>query len=76
MPRYYFHIRRGVQTSEDKEGMECKDVEAARNEAALSARELMADRLKSGLPLDGDSFEIADAAGEVLATVRFGDCVL
>lgn len=42
------------------------DLDAARAEAELSARDLLADLLRQGIRLDGQTFEISDDKGEVL----------
>jgi hypothetical protein len=55
----------------DPEGTEMPDLDAALTEAERSARELLADLLKSGSVLDGQMFEISDADGTVLARLPF-----
>jgi hypothetical protein len=40
MTRYFFHIRRCADLIPDDVGGEFKDLEAAKNEAALSCRDL------------------------------------
>ena len=71
MPRYYFHIRSSAGLILDPEGTEMPDLDAALTEAERSARELLADLLKSGSVLDGQMFEISDADGTVLARLPF-----
>ena len=51
-------------------------MDAARTEAIQGAREIAAERVKSGVLLDlHDNFEIADEAGRVLETVRFSEAL-
>jgi hypothetical protein len=71
--RYYFHIRNGEEVICDPEGSQCATVAEAILEAKAHARELMAERLKSGREVDGQSFEIVDETGLLAATVRFKD---
>lgn len=75
MRRFYFHIRDGSGLIEDPDGSDLPDLDAARAEALASAREILANRLRSGEVLDGQSIEITDAAGEVLATVPLKDAI-
>jgi len=42
MPRFFLHIDNGTQRIEDEEGSELPNVEAAREEALGSARQLWA----------------------------------
>jgi hypothetical protein len=70
VPRYYLHID-GLGT--DPEGTELPDLEAARREAILSAREMLAEWIilaVEDIPL---RILIADEQGNVLATVHMRD---
>ena len=71
MPLYYFHIRSSAGLIRDPEGIELPDLDAALAEAKRSARELLADLLKEDAVLDGQTFEISDADGLVLARLPF-----
>jgi hypothetical protein len=75
MSRFYFHIRDGEGLVPDEEGMDLLDLEAAKNEAVISAREIMANNLRSGRPLNGQWFEIVNEAGDIVATVKFKDVI-
>ena len=75
MPRYFMHIRRTGSLSTDPEGVELPDLEQARREAQLDARELIADRIRSGKMIGDDRFEIADERGNILAMVPFRDAI-
>ena len=48
MPRFYFNLRNSKESVEDPDGQECGSLTAAREKAILSAREIMASRVKSG----------------------------
>lgn len=75
MTRYFFHIRDGGIVIEDPDGGEFPNLEEARAQAILSARELLAARLKSGQVLDGQIIEIATAEGAVVAVVPLKDAI-
>ena len=72
MPRYYFHID---ELDTDPDGTELPDLDAARREALLGARELLAEWIV--LAIDGMPMRIliADEAGKVLATVHLRDAL-
>jgi len=79
MPRYFFNIRYrpgpdGVAI--DPEGNELPDLDAARDHALTSARDLMATK-PTFLVRDWTacSFEIEDADAQRVLTVPFGDTV-
>jgi len=71
MPRYFFHIRSSDGIIEDPDGSDLPDLDAARREAELSARDLLADLLRQGVALDGQAFEITDEMGQILERLPF-----
>jgi hypothetical protein len=72
MPRYFLHVRNQSELMEDPEGQECDSVEAAVREATQAARDLMAECLRNGQPLDkGRVMVVQDEAGEIVAEVPF-----
>ncbi|MFK0335371.1 DUF6894 family protein [Rhizobium sp. NPDC090275] len=71
--RYFLNIRDGEELLVDPDGSELETVELAIEEAKASARDLMAEKLRAGEPVNGQSFEISDAHGTVVATVKFRD---
>lgn len=79
MPRYFLHFKEGPDHFKegpdviiDPEGQEFADLSAAHHEAAEVARDLMAERLRSGQPLGlGHEVIIANEYGDALATVVF-----
>lgn len=75
MPTFHFHVRDGDALFEDPDGSELPDLETARAEALAAAREAFAELIRTGKAAYGRSFEIADGAGQVLATVRLRDVV-
>jgi len=71
MPRYFFHIRTSEGIIRDPDGTVLPDLAAARVEAELSARDLLADLLRQGITLDGQMFEISDDNDQVLDRLPF-----
>ena len=69
MRRFYFHIRENDKLATDDEGVDLPDLAAARREAELSAREMLADAIKSGKESVPDAFVIADEEGRTLETL-------
>ncbi len=76
MPRFHFHVRDGDSLLEDLEGAEFPDLDAARADAVAASRDVLAERIKAGLPLGGLQFEIRDEAGRLVATVPIRDAAL
>jgi hypothetical protein len=72
MPRYFLHVKTGPDLLRDPDGQEFDDLTAARQEAIEAARDLMAECLRSGRPLNlGREMVLADENGDVVATVTF-----
>jgi len=70
MPRYYFHLRDGEHT-EDEEGLDLPDIEAARNVALEAARDIVCADIKHGwLNLDY-RIVVADEDGATVLTMTF-----
>ena len=68
MSQYYFHLRVGDRLITDEDGMECGDEATARSEAVSAAREVAAERVKSGKPIGDDQFEVFDENGALFVT--------
>jgi hypothetical protein len=78
MPHYMFNIRNGDQLETALEAVELADLDAIRQEALASGREIVAESLRSGASLNSAlsrSFEVTDKTGTVVLTLPFGDCV-
>lgn len=73
MSRYFLHIRDGGRFLEDFEGEEYPSLEAARADAVVSARQMMAERVRQGEVIDGQIIEIWDEKGVCVAKVVFRD---
>lgn len=65
----FLHIRERGRFIEDDEGADFATLEDARTEAVLSAREMLADRIISGKPINDVSFEIVNGQNELLLVV-------
>lgn len=76
MPVYFFNIRRRGQIIEDEEGVELADLDAARNEAIASVRDLAADELRSESAVDtSDGIDVVDSDGHVLLAVTVAQAI-
>lgn len=73
MPRYFFHVREGGELSQDREGQELPDVEAARREAVNTGREILGEKLLHGGALNNRAIEIADETGHIVEVVNIND---
>ena len=69
MTRYFFHLRNGRTLTEDEEGLEFPDLDAARKEADASAREMLAEAVKMGHDDAPDAIALYDEKGEKLYEV-------
>ena len=69
MPRYYFHIRDGDTLVLDDDGSELANVEAIRNEALQSARDLHRQDATDHFFTSGSPYiAVSDDAGNVVLT--------
>jgi hypothetical protein len=72
VPLYFFHVCNGDGFTEDEEGRELPDLEAARAYAIRDARSIMADELQHGV-MNLASFIEIEEGGELRMTVPFSD---
>lgn len=75
MAMYYFHLRDGPYFVPDETGMDLAGLAEARLEACQSARDILAEQLRHGEPLDGQRIEIADDRGQIVDVVTFKDAL-
>ena len=73
MPRFFFNVRDGADVSQDREGQEFANMEAARREAINVNREMLGERLLHGGSLNHRQIEITDETGHVLDVVSARD---
>jgi hypothetical protein len=69
MGRFYFQLRNGDKLLPDDDGVDLPDFSAAKREAVLAARELLAEAIRSGRQKVPDAFVIADESGRTLDTI-------
>lgn len=71
MPQFYFHVRHADgEISQDTEGQDLPDLEAARAEAINAHREMLGERLLHGGSLNHRRMEIADESGTLVAVIE------
>ena len=71
--KYFFHLRSDSDDSLDEAGLNFPSLEAAKSEAARSAREMLAELVLNDERIDGLAFDIVDENGLTQATIRFRD---
>ncbi|MDH4442691.1 MAG: hypothetical protein QE284_20185 [Rhizobium sp.] len=71
MPRYFFHVREHGVLSHDPNGMDMDTDNMAYEEAVKAAREMLSEKVRKGIPIDGQVFEITNASGEVIHILPF-----
>lgn len=76
MPHYHMNVRCQSGLTKDLEGGDYPDFEHACQDALFSAKQMMAEVLRGGGSLSvtlGNSIEITDAEGQIVATVPFAE---
>ena len=73
MPLFRFHVRSLAGLERDDTGLEFPDLETAYLEACHTIPEMAADLVREGLNPMSHTFEITDAAGQVLIEVPFAE---
>ena len=71
MPKYFLNQLHEDDRIPDPDGAEFPDFLALQEELAASAREIVADGLRSGRGPGNSSFEVTDAAGAVVMVFPF-----
>lgn len=71
MARYFFNVRDDAGKVHDKEGIDLPDIRAARAEAETAAREMIAEMVLRGVPIDHGIFEVCDEERNVLFKLPF-----
>ena len=73
MPRYYFNVRQNKFLLKDDEGADLADLNAVREEAVASAREILSEAAFSGRAASVDrKIEVTDAIGQTVLIVPVG----
>ena len=73
MPHFFFHIRQQDGVLSNERGSELPDLDAARREATISFRHLLAEGLRSSGTSSVEQIEVADSAGQTVAVVGLRD---
>jgi hypothetical protein len=77
MPQFFFNVHHDGRETRDPEGEVMTDLNAARQEATQAARDLAAELIGNGDPLDlSGHIEIADEDGKTLLNVAFRDALV
>lgn len=70
--QYFFHIRHHEAVIEDLEGTDLVDADMARQEAVQCARDIIAERIRTGTPLHMDTtLDVRDAEDRVVVLLSF-----
>jgi len=75
MSRYFFHIKCKAKMIRDEEGMDLEDLDAVREEAQESARQVTSDRLLFGEQIEDEAFVVTDEQGQTVLTFPFKDVI-
>ena len=75
MPMFFLHVDDNDVFAEDPDGAEFPDAAAARAAAVAGGREILAERVILGKPLDGLQIIVCDAEGQTLSRTGFSDFV-
>ncbi len=75
MPRYYLHVCDGKGFTEDEEGAELPDLDAARLMAVDGLRDILAGEVRAGVLRRASFIEIEDEDHRLISTVSFREAV-
>jgi len=75
MPMFYLHLCNGTGFTEDLEGSDLPDLDAARSQAIEGLRDVAANEMKAGELNLASFIEIEDETHTHLATVHFTEAV-
>ena len=71
MAHYFFHLATPGKLIVDEEGRDLPGLDAARQEAVESARDIIADSLRDGSNVHGFAFNVTDDSGEQVIVYDF-----
>jgi hypothetical protein len=75
MATFFFYLLDGNHVTEDEEGQDLSDVEAAREEATESARELIADAARQGFDISRRRFRVSNSSRKPVFTLLFREAL-
>jgi hypothetical protein len=73
MPRFFINYRRGDQIAKDDEGRDYPSLDDVRSAAMASARELLADNIRSATQSPLDAVIITNESGDELMMISVKD---
>ncbi len=76
MPTFFFHIRGGGIEAEDFIGMDLPSLEAARDEAVRSARDIMMDEIQAGRLSLKRRIDVEDQDHRPVFSLPFGEAII
>jgi|tagenome__1003787_1003787.scaffolds.fasta_scaffold20986923_1 hypothetical protein len=71
MPRFYFRLTDGQRSTEDHDGVELVDQDAARREATQMMRELLQEAEETGHDWQGWEVQVIDADQRLVNIIPF-----
>ncbi len=74
MPRYYFNVYDDI-IAIDEEGLDLPNVEAARLQALIGARDLIATQVRHGYFVRSHWIDVTDERGELVLKLPFAEAV-
>jgi hypothetical protein len=75
VPLYYFNVHNSIGFTEDEEGQQLADLDAARAEGLKGVRSILAEDVSRGhLDLAG-RLEVVDGLGALVLTIPFSEAV-
>lgn len=75
MPHLFLNYREDDVLFKDAEGRDYTTLDAARGDAVRGARDIIAEQIRQGEPIDGARIEITDAQGDILEIVFLKDVI-
>ena len=75
MARFFLNVREGGELIYDTEGGEYPSVAEATAEAILSAREIMANNIRTGRKPSDSRFEIGNDLGQIVLVMPFEEAI-
>ena len=74
MPRYFFHVYDDI-VAEDEEGAVLPNLAAARLNALVAARDLIAEQVRHGYIVLSHWIDVTDEQGDAVLTIAFRDAI-
>jgi hypothetical protein len=72
---FFFHVRTGERFARDEEGIDLPDLDAARQEATASVREIVANAILAGEPVGDRAVHVVDQTDALVFAIQFRDVI-